>query len=240
MNWKPRTDLGKMVMEGAITLDEIFASGRKIKEAEIVDKLIPNLESEVIFTGGSPGKGGGIKRTPTRRTARMHRSGRRYRVHAMVVVGNGDGYIGVGKGDAVENRDAIGKATEDAKLNLMPVKRSCASWECACGDPHTVPFEVDGKSGSVRVRLIPAPKGIGLCINDEAKKVLRLAGVRDVWSKCFGESKTRNNYALALIDSFRRMNRMRVEGKKMPKVEEEAETKVVGDEIEETEGGSNE
>ncbi|MCX6815692.1 MAG: hypothetical protein NT120_02480, partial [Candidatus Aenigmarchaeota archaeon] len=58
--WKPKTILGKLVAEGAITLDEIFAKGMKIKESEIVDRLIPNLHSEIIFFGGSPGKGGGI------------------------------------------------------------------------------------------------------------------------------------------------------------------------------------
>jgi small subunit ribosomal protein S5 len=221
--WKPRTELGKAVAEGLITLDEIFKQGKKIKEPEIVDKLIPNLQNDVIFIGGSPGKGGGIKRTPTRRTARMHRSGRRYRVEAMVAVGNGDGYLGIGYGEAVEHRAAIDKATEAAKLNLIPVKRSCGSWECTCGEPHTVPFEVEGKSGSVRVRLIPAPKGIGLCISDEAKKILRLAGVKDVWSKCFGESKTRNNYALAIYDAFKRINAIRTEPKERAEEAEEVE-----------------
>jgi small subunit ribosomal protein S5 len=214
-NWIPRTELGKQVMAGEITLDQIFLQGRKISEPEIVDKLIPNLQNDIIFIGGSPGKGGGIKRTPTRRTARMHRSGRRYRVQAMIVVGNGDGYLGMGVAGAIEHRDAIDKATEAAKLNMIPVKRGCGSWECACRGNHSVPFEVQGKAGSVRVVLMPAPKGIGLCINDEAKKVLRLAGIRDVWSKCFGESKTRNNYVLAMFDAFKRMNKMKIEAKEV-------------------------
>lgn len=230
-NWKPRTELGKMVMSGQITLDEIFLHGKKIKEAEIVDKLIPNLHSDLILVGGSPGKGGGIKRTPTRRTARMHRSGRRYRAHAMVVIGNGDGYVGIGKGDAIENRDAITKATEAAKLNLMPVRRGCGSWECGCKEPHSVPFEVEGKSGSVRVKLIPAPKGIGLCINDEAKKIMKLAGIKDVWSSCSGESKTRNNYALAIIDAFRRINSMKIEARERISAQDiEDETRDEGEE----------
>jgi small subunit ribosomal protein S5 len=222
-NWIPRTELGRQVMNGEITLEEIFLKGRKISEPEIVDKLIPNLQNEIIFIGGSPGKGGGIRRTPTRRTSRMHRSGRRYRVQAMVVVGNGDGYVGIGVAGAIENRDAIDKATEAAKLNIIPVRRGCGSWECACGQKHSVPVEAQGKSGSVRVVLVPAPKGIGLCINDEAKKILRLAGVRDVWSKCFGESKTRNNYAYAIFDAFKRMNRMKIEAKEAVKHAEEEE-----------------
>jgi small subunit ribosomal protein S5 len=219
-NWKPRTELGKMVAEGAITLEEIFSQGRKIKEAEIVDRLIPNLQSDIIFIGGSPGKGGGIKRTSTRRTARMHRSGRRYRVQAMVVVGNGDGYLGMGMGEAIENRDAIDKATEAAKLRIMPVKRGCGSWECACGQHHSLPFAIRGKAGSVRIELIPAPKGIGLCIGDEAKKIMRLAGIRDVWSKTEGESKTRNNYANAIFDAFKKTNTMKIEPKNTQTIEE--------------------
>ncbi len=221
MEWTPRTELGKQVAEGKITLDEIFALGKKIKEPQIVDKLIPNLHSDIIFTGGSPGKGGGIKRTPTRRTTRMHRSGRRYRISAMVVIGNENGYFGLGKAVAVENRVAIDKATENAKLNIIPVRRGCGSWECACGGDHTIPVQVEGKAGSVRVQLFPAPKGVGLCMNNEAKKIMRLAGIRDIWSKRFGESKSRNNYTLAVFDAFKRMNRMRTDSRAAAKVQEE-------------------
>ncbi len=221
MEWIPRTELGRQVAEGAITLDEIFEKGKKIKEAGIVDRLIPGLQSEIIFIGGSPGKGGGIKRTPTRRTVRMHRSGRRYRISAMVVVGNGNGYAGLGKAVSTENRTAIEKATEVAKLNIMPIKRSCGSWECTCGEAHTVPVKVEGKSGSVTIRLMPAPKGIGLCVNNEAKKVMRLAGMKDIWSKRFGESRSRSNYALAIFDAFKKMNRMRLDAR--VKAESESE-----------------
>ena len=221
MEWKPRTELGKMVAQGAITLDEIFTHGKKIKEAEIVDRLIPNLQSDIIFIGGSPGKGGGIKRTPTRRTTRMHRSGRRYRTSAMVVIGNGDGYFGLGKSVAVENRVAIAKATENAKLNIIPVKRGCGSWECVCGSGHTIPVQIEGKSGSVRVQLFPAPKGVGLCVNNEAKKMMRLAGIKDLWTKRYGESRSRSNYAMAVFDAFKRMNRLRLDSRTPAKVAEE-------------------
>ncbi len=241
-DWMPRTELGKRVMEGSITLDEIFQQGKKIKEAGIIDKLIPNLQNDIIFIGGSPGKGGGIMRTPTRRTARMHRSGRRYRVQAMVVVGNCDGYTGVGMSEANDNQTAIIKATETSKINVIPVKRGCGSWECACNEQHTIPYEMEGKSGSVRIRLIPAPKGIGLCISDEGKKIMRLAGIRDVWSTCFGSSKTRNNLALAIFDAFRKINMMKTEAKeahketekeegvKMKEMEEETEDEIPADE----------
>lgn len=209
MDWVPRTKLGKQVAAGEITLDQIFRSGRKIKEPGIIDKLIPGLQSEVILIGGSPGKGGGIKRTPTRRTARMHRSGRRYKVSALAVVGDGEGHVGIGKAQALEHRDAVDKAIMAAKLNIIPIKRACGSWECACGEKHSIPVRVQGKSGSVRVTLIPAPKGIGLCINDEAKKIVRLAGISDIWSMSGGESRSRVNYALALYSAFRKMNSMK-------------------------------
>src|SRR3989338_9382529 len=108
--WIPRTELGKRVFSGEISsMQEIFNNGWKIKEAQIVDRLLPDIRSEIIFMGGSPGKGGGIKRTPTRRTVRIHRSGRRYKISACVVVGR-PGYIGIGKATAKEHDVAINKA----------------------------------------------------------------------------------------------------------------------------------
>ena len=151
----------------------------------------------------------------------MHRSGRRYRTSAMVVIGNGDGYFGIGKSVAVENRVAIAKATENAKLNIIPVKRGCGSWECVCGSGHTIPVQIEGKSGSVRVQLFPAPKGVGLCVNNEAKKMMRLAGIKDLWTKRYGESRSRSNYAMAVFDAFKRMNRLRLDSRTPAKVAEE-------------------
>jgi len=209
IDWVPKTELGKQVMNGKIkSIDEIFKQGIKIKEPEIVDKLLPNLETEIILIGGSPGKGGGIKRTPTKKTARMHKSGRRFNVSAVVVVGNKDGYVGIGKGEAAEHRRAIEKATLKAKLNIIPVKRGCGSWECNCGENHSIPFRVEGRQGSVRAVLIPAPKGIGLCIPDEAKKILRLAGICDIWSKSFGNTHARINFSFAIFNALKNLNKI--------------------------------
>ena len=226
--WKPKTELGMEVSEGKISsIDEIFKSGRKIKEPEIVDRLLPGLQNEIIFIGGSPGKGGGSRPTPTKRTARMHRSGRRYKILAVVVVGNTDGYLGIGKSEALEHTVAIGKALEDAKLNIIPVKRGCGSWECACDEKHSIPFAVYGKSGSVTVELKPAPKGIGLCVNDEAKKLMKMAGIRDVWSKTFGNPRTRINYIFAIFSAFKEMNRMKIAEEKLePEIKEEKKEKI--------------
>jgi small subunit ribosomal protein S5 len=231
--WIPRTELGKMVANGTITLDEIFQQGKKIKEPQIVDKLLPNLQIEIIYIGGSPGKGGGIKRTPTRRTARMHRSGRRYKISAAVVVGNGNGYLGVGLAHALEHRIAIEKATDDAKLHIIPIKRGCGSWECGCGGNHTIPFLVLGRSGSVRVSLIPAPKGIGLCVNDEAKKIMRLAGIKDLWARCYGESRSRLNYLYAVFNAFKNANMMKVGETAIRKKVTKKEYEITEDEVEE-------
>ena len=118
----PRTKLGKQVAEGAVSIDDVFQSGKKIKESEIITKLIPKLQTDIILVGGSPGKGGGSRRTPTRRTARMHRSGRRYRASAMVLIGDSDGHLGIGKAASKENRLAMDKALEQAKLNVIDRK----------------------------------------------------------------------------------------------------------------------
>jgi len=204
--WVPKTSLGKDVAEGKIkSLDEIFESGKKIIEPEIVDKLVPNLKSELILIGGRTGKGGGIERIPIRITASMHKSGRRFRVSALAVVGNEDGLVGVGKGSSVEPRDAIEKAINKAKLNIIKIKRGCGSWECSCNQEHSIPYKTEGKSGSVRVILLPAPSGVGLVASDEAKKILRLAGIKDVWVKTFGDTRTRINLITAIFNALKNL-----------------------------------
>lgn len=204
--WQPKTSLGKEVFEGKITdIEEIFKSGRKITEPEIVDKLLPNLKNEVILIGGRTGKGGGIQRIPVKITATMHKSGRRFTTNAFVVVGNEDGIVGVGKGSSPETRDAISKAIQKAKLNLIKVKRGCGSFECSCEENHSIPFKVKGRSGSVRAILMPAPKGVGLVASDEAKKILRLAGIKDVWVKTFGNTSMRINLINAIFDALKKL-----------------------------------
>ena len=206
-NWVPKTALGKKVMSGEIaTMDDVFASGKIIKEREIVDKLLPTLSNEIIYIGGSAGKGGGKRTTPTKRTTRMHASGRRYTISSLACIGNKDGYIGLGTASSQDNRKAIFKATENAKLNMIPVMRGCGSWECACGQSHSIPMQTEGRYGSVNVKLLPAPKGIGLCINNEAKKIMRLAGIKDIWVKSRGHTSSHINYAYAVFDALKKMN----------------------------------
>ncbi len=213
-DWTPKTELGKEVAEGKITsVEEIFQQGRKIMEPEIVDILLPNLDHELILIGGSPGKGGGIRRTPAKRTAKMHKSGRKYKMTAFAVIGNKNGYAGVGKGQATGSgafRTAIQKSIKNSKLNIIPVMRGCGSWECECASPHSIPTEIEGKSGSVRIRLKPAPRGAGLVVSDEVKKLMELAGIEDCWAKTFGETRTRINLLKSVYNAFKKLNQLKI------------------------------
>ena len=187
--WKPKTRLGKLVLEGKITsMSQALKSGLPLREVEIVDMLLPDLEDEVIDVN---------------MVQRMTDSGRRTKFRVVVVVGNKNGYVGIGQAKDKEVGMAIRKAVEKAKLNIIEINRGCGSWECGCGLPHSLPFKVTGKCGSVRVTLKPAPRGVGLAVGDVAKVVLRLAGVQDVWGTSKGETRTTINYAKAVYDALR-------------------------------------
>ncbi len=187
--WIPKTRVGRLVKEGKITrIEEIFRQNLPILEPEIVDILLPGLEHEVLDVGI---------------VQKMTDSGRITKFRAVVVIGNKDGFVGLGKGKARQFRFAIEKAIRNAKLNIIPVRRGCGSWECTCGEAHSVPFIVRGKSGSVEVILKPAPKGTGLVAGDIAKKVLEYAGIRDVWTQTKGETRTSYNFARATYLALR-------------------------------------
>ncbi|MDY6769803.1 MAG: 30S ribosomal protein S5 [Candidatus Nanohaloarchaea archaeon] len=208
--WHPKTELGRKALKGEVTdISEVLRGQEKIREPEVVDQLVPDLDEEVILIGGTPGKGGGQQRIVSRRTVRMHKSGRRFNTKSMVVVGDHDGLIGVAEGSADDTRDAIDKARDNAKLNLMEVRRGCGSWECSCGDPHSIPFTVEGKSGSVEVELKPAPRGIGRAASEEIRKVMDLAGIDDIWVKSRGNTKSRENHIKAVFDALEQLNELK-------------------------------
>ncbi|RLJ10029.1 MAG: 30S ribosomal protein S5 [Candidatus Aenigmatarchaeota archaeon] len=208
--WIPKTKLGKEILKGKYkSIEDVLKSGELILEPGIVDYLVPELKHEIIYIGGSPGKGGGIRRTATRRTVRMHKSGRRFKLTSLVVVGNENGVVGVGKASSNEHRLAIEKAIEQAKLNVILVKRGCGSWECGCGLEHSIPFRTEGKCGSVRVTLYPAPVGVGIVANEPSKQILSLAGVKDIWVKVFGQTETRINLIYAIFDALKNLSRVK-------------------------------
>lgn len=209
VEWEPKTKLGKLVKEGKITnLDQIFLHGYKIQEPEIVDHLVPDLKVEFVRLGLSKGK----YRRPkfAKMVQRKTGEGNKTSWLTMAIVGNENGYVGIGIGKSADMQLAMQKAIRNAKLNIIPVARGCGSWECACGNPHSIPFKVEGRAGSVRVILLPAPRGVGLVASDEAKKILRLAGIKDVWMKSFGQTRNRLNFIRAIYLALKKTTEYRI------------------------------
>lgn len=204
-SWIPKTDLGKKVKDGKIkSMDE--ALKYKILEPEIIDTILKTKE-EVLNIGQAKGKFGGGKRRAWRQTQRKTKEGNVATFSCMVVVGN-NGYVGLGYGRSQETLPARAKSVRKAKLNLIKIRTACASFDCTCGENHTVPFIVEGKSGSNRVKLIPAPQGTGLVAGDEIKKILRVAGIKDVYSVTKGKKRTTLNMAKACMDALRKTTEM--------------------------------
>ncbi|MBS3817174.1 MAG: 30S ribosomal protein S5 [Candidatus Thermoplasmatota archaeon] len=194
--WEPKTRLGRKVKRGEITsMEDALSTRLPIKEPEIIDALLPDLDDDVLDVN---------------MVQRMTDSGRRVRFTVTTVVGNNDGYVGVATAKGKEVGPTIRKCMETAKLNIVRIRRGCGSWECGCGDPHTVPFEVEGKTGSVYIRMIPAPSGIGLAVGDTAKSILKRAGIEDMWGFSKGKTRTTVNYALAVFDALKETSKMRV------------------------------
>ena len=195
-SWTPKTRLGREVMAGRIiTYEQAMASGLPIREVQIVDALIPNLEDEIIKVN---------------MVQRMTDSGRRVRFNVMACVGNKDGYVGLAMAKGKEVSQTIRKALTAAKLNIIQVQRGNGSWESSVGPGTSVPFKVQGQAGSTRVTLMPAPAGKGLVIGETGKKVLVLAGVTDVLSRTKGQTRTTINYAAATFNALKAVNMTRV------------------------------
>jgi len=186
-SWVPRTRLGELVKQGLITLDKIFANNLVVKEKEIIDVLLPQLREDVVKIS---------------MVQQMSASGQRSKFKAVVLVG-AEGFIGVGAAKSREVGPAIRKAIGKAKLSVIPILRGCGSKECGCGGTHSIPFKINGKCGSVRIQLIPAPAGVGLASADKVKQLLRLAGIEDIWSKTFGDTRTSENLVKATFNALK-------------------------------------
>ena len=188
--WEPITELGKLVKSGSITsIEQIYAMGKSIEENGIVDVLLPNLQSEVV---------------EIRSVQRMTRNNRKQKFRATAIVGDGNGHVGVGAAKDIEVKAAIDGAITAAKRNIIPVMMGCGSWQCTCGQNHSLPFIVKGKCGSIEVLLKPAPKGLGVVASKHVKRMLELAGVKDVWSFSKGRTRTTYNVLMAVSDAFKR------------------------------------
>jgi len=186
--WIPKTALGQAVKNGDIMLEDIWANNYRVLEKEIFDMLIPNLKETVVDIS---------------MVQKQTDSGQQSRFKAIVCVGNEEGYVGLATSKAREVGPGIRKAISSAKLNIISVKRGCGSWECNCGGNHSIPYVVQGKCGSVKVTLKPAPKGTGLVASDVAKIPLSLAGIKDCYVFIKGNSKNAENTAKAVIDALK-------------------------------------
>lgn len=197
-DWTPTTGLGQLVKSGKISnMSDALSNDLPLREPQIVDHLMgESLVDEVLKVN---------------MVQRMTDSGRRTRFSITVVVGNGDGYVGLGAAKGKEVGPTIKKAIDNAKLNMVELVRGCGSWRCGCMNPHSLPFKVVGKSGSTVVTLRPAPMGVGLAVGDIAKKMLKLAGINDAWGFSRGQTKTTVNNAKAVMDALKKINAVKVQ-----------------------------
>jgi small subunit ribosomal protein S5 len=213
-SWVPKTKLGKEVKAKKIKdIDEILDQNKKILEPEIVDSLI-DIKTDLISMGQSKGKFGGGKRRAWRQTQRKTGEGNIPTFSAFAVVGDENGHVGIGVGRSMETLPARDKAIRKAKLNIIKVVRGDGSFDSVGKGKTSIPFKVKGKAGSIRIELIPAAPGTGLVVGDELKKVLKLAGIQDIYSKTFGKIRTTFNLIKACIDALKKTNPKLKGGKK--------------------------
>lgn len=118
-----------------------------------------------------------------KRVTKVVKGGRTFRFSALVVVGDGKGHVGVGLGKAMEIPNAIEKAIQDAKKNLIFIERN---------DADSIYHEFVGEFGSARVLLKPAKEGTGVIAGGPARAVLELAGVRNIRTKSLGSNNKKN------------------------------------------------
>ncbi|MFD1569634.1 30S ribosomal protein S5 [Halorubrum laminariae] len=186
--WEPRTRLGRKVQNGDISsMEQALDSGLPMKEAEIVDQLLPGLEDEVLDIN---------------MVQRMTDSGRRVKFRCVVAVGNRDGYLGYAQARDDQVGGAIQKAIDVAKLNIISVDRGSGSWEDQPGGTNSLTRKAEGKAGSVTVEIKPAPQGLGLAAAETVRNILELAGVEDAWTNSDGNTRTTVNLAKATFNAL--------------------------------------
>jgi len=129
-------------------------------------------------------------------------AGQRTRFKAFVAVGDMDGHVGLGWKTAAEVADAIKGAIISAKMSLVPVRRGY--WGSKLKMPHTICCKLTGKCGSVRMKLIPAPRGTGLVAATAPKKLLQFAGLSDCYTQSSGHTRTKGNFLKATFNALKK------------------------------------
>ncbi|MDE1860906.1 MAG: 30S ribosomal protein S5 [Candidatus Micrarchaeota archaeon] len=184
-----------MVKNKEITsIEQIFSTGKLIKEVEIIDALLPNLEDKVLEIAS---------------VQRMTKNNRKQKYRATVIIGDRNGHIGLGVGKDVEAKPAIQTGIRDAKKHIISINLGCGSWECNCGTRHSIPLKVQAKCGSSEVILKPAPRGVGIAASNTVKNVLELAGIKDMWTFSRGRTRDIYNVSLATYEALSQLNGMK-------------------------------
>lgn len=193
--WQPRTKLGQMVKEKKIaSIEQIFSLGKPIKEVEIVDALLPALESKVLETAS---------------VQRMTKDTRKQKYRTTVVIGDKAGHVGVGVGKTGEVKASIEDAIKDAKKKVIHISFGCGSWECSCRTAHSLPIALRAKCGTAQMILKPAPRGVGIVAGKTARTVLEFSGVKDVWVFSRGRTRDIFNTAMATYLALKSLSRMK-------------------------------
>jgi len=176
------------VNDGKIkSIEEVYLHSLAVKEHQIIDMLFGEgtLEDEVMQI------------MPVQKQTS---AGQRTRFKAFIAVGDGKGHLGLGVKTSKEVATAIRGAIILAKLSVIPVRRGF--WGSKMGDPHTVPGKVTGKCGSVKIRLVPAPRGTGVVAAPAAKKLLHMAGITDCYTSSCGQTATLGNFIKATFTAL--------------------------------------
>ncbi len=136
------------------------------------------------------------------RSAAVVKGGRRFSFSALAVVGNRDGYVGIGYGKAKEVPSAVEKSIKNGRRRLMRVERVGT----------TIPHQVEGVFCASRVRLIPASPGTGIIAGKAVRKILELAGIRDILTKNYGSTNALNVTKATLVALAQLRTKETVEG----------------------------